>query len=480
MDEQTNEVTQTPVRRTRRKRSKLQIFKEAYLPVLIVFLALVLVITFIAGALSRASAKKKAEKQASIQASESLANLAAQQQAEAQDLIARAEILAAGLDYQAAIDLLDTFSGTKEGFPALVAKRAEYVQAMNDLEVYSDPGSVPNLSFQMLIADPVRAFADDTYGDAYNRNYVTTDEFSRILQQLYDGGYMLVSLHDLVTTTTNDEGKTVYTPANLYLPSGKKPIVLTQTAANYFTYMTDGDDDGLPDANGDGFPYRLALDASGKFISEMVGADGNTVTGSFDFVTILEDFIAAHPDFSYQGARAVLAVTGYDGVFGYRTDSDTENTQGSEYYAEQLSGAKAIVKALKNAGYELASYSYENLSYGESDYSTVESDLNLWNTEVASLLENPDIFVFPYGEDLEDGFDDPYEGDRYDMLYESGFRFYIGMDHSVLSKAQVAEDYVRQTRLLVSGSRMAHSAEVFRDLFDAAAVLNSDRGEVPE
>lgn len=480
MDEQTNEVTQTPARRERRKRTKFQIFKEAYLPALIVLIAVVLVITFIVGSVSRVNAAKKAAEEASLAAAESLQNLAAQRQAEAQDLIARAEVLAAGLDYQAAIDLLDTFSGESEGFPNLVAKRAEYVQAMNDLVVYSDPNSVPNLSFQMLIADPARAFSDEEYGEAYNRNYVTTDEFSKILQQLYDNGYMLVGLHDLVTTTVNEEGKTVYIPANLYMPSGKKPIVLTQTAANYYTYMTDGDGDGLPDASGDGFPYRLNVDGNGKFVSEMIDADGNTVVGNYDFVTILEDFIARNPDFSYQGARAVLAVTGYDGIFGYRTDPDTEDAQGGEYYTEQVSGAQKIVKALQSAGYELASYTYENVSYGEIDFSVFETDLNDWNEEVAPLLGNADILVYPNGDDLEYGFDDPYEGDRYNLLYESGFRFFIGMDYDVPSQAQVAEDYVRQVRKLVTGSWMAYNAEVFDGLFDAASVLSADRGNVPE
>ena len=38
-----------------------------------------------------------------------------------------------------------------------------------------------------------------------------------------------------------------------------------------------------------------------------------------DVLTILEDFIEAHPDFSYRGARGTIAVTGYNGIFGYRT-----------------------------------------------------------------------------------------------------------------------------------------------------------------
>lgn len=403
-----------------------------------------------------------------------------QQAEEAQRLINEAEILAAGYNYQGAIDLLDTFSGDITGFPDLTAKRAAYVQAMSELSEYSAPASVPNLSFQMLIADPEQAFVDETYGEAYNRNYVTTDEFSKILQQLYDNNYMLVSLHDLVTTTVDTEGDTVYTAAKLYLPAGKKPLVLTQTAANYFTYMTDGDGDGLPDKDGDGFPYCLALDENGKFISKMVDSEGNTITGAYDFVTILEAFIEENPDFSYHGARAILAVTGYDGVFGYRTNPDVKDTQGQEYYAQQLSGAADIVKALKQTGYELACYTYENTSYGEGSADTITADLTQWNDEVAPVLGNVDILVYPYGEDITDSFDEDYSGEKFQALYQAGFRYFIGMDHSVTSQAKVADNYIRQTRLLVSGSRMAYSSDVFSDLFNASTVLNSQRGVIPE
>ena len=54
-----------------------------------------------------------------------------------------------------------------------------------------------------------------------------------------------------------------------------------------------------------------------KVFSESVEKLG----GQIDFVPILEDFIAEHPDFSYQGARAILAVTGHEGVFGYRCNT---------------------------------------------------------------------------------------------------------------------------------------------------------------
>ena len=468
------EMPPVPPRRQRRKRTKFEIFKEAYLPFVIVALAAILVITFVIGSVSRAVEKNKLEKEASIAASESIALEEAQLQAEATRLLASAKEAADALDYQRAIDLIDTFKGDISKYAELSQKRAEYMQKMSELVIYSDPNTVPHLSFQMLIADPARAFVNEDYGNSYNRNYVTTDEFEKILQQLYDNGYMLVSIYDLV-----DRSEGNFYAGTLRLPVGKKPIVLSQVAANYFTYMTDGDEDGLPDKDGAGFPYCLDLDDSGNFVSKMIDAEGNEVVGNFDFVTILEKFIAEHPDFSYQGARAVLAVTGYDGIFGYRTNPEVRETQGSEYYAQQLSGAQKIVDALKAAGYDLACYSYEHISYGDSAVELINGDLGLWTEQVTPILGDVDILVYPYGDDINSSISSTYDGDKYNALYDAGFRIFVSMDNYVEASAQVTESYFRQTRRWVTGAKMAYASETFEDLFNPAAVLNNQRGDVP-
>ena len=47
--------------------------------------------------------------------------------------------------------------------------------------------------------------------------------------------------------------------------------------------------------------------------------DGSISVGAYDLVPLLDEFIEEHPDFSYRGAKAVLAFTGYNGILGYRT-----------------------------------------------------------------------------------------------------------------------------------------------------------------
>ena len=72
--------------------------------------------------------------------------------------------------------------------------------------------------------------------------------------------------------------------------------------------------------DGRGIASKIVLDENGKPTCEYVQADGTTVTGAYDCVPLLDQFIAEHPDASYHGAKGMIALTGYDGILGYRTD----------------------------------------------------------------------------------------------------------------------------------------------------------------
>lgn len=480
MDEQTYEPTETAApreRRERRQRTKMDRFKEAYLPVVIIALAVILIIAFIVGSVKLAKNKTGEPKQTDpTQPSE---NLSQAQIQEARDLLTKADALAMQYDYEGAIATLDSFTGDVGAFPELTNRKTDYTQLQAALIPYTEITNVPNLSFQLLIADPIRAFADATYGTAFNKNYVTTTEFSKILQKLYDNGYVLVRQHDLVLQGVDVDGNPAYGQNTLYLPEGKKPLVLTQTGVNYFTYMVDSDKDGLPDKGGSGFASKLVLDEEGRLVNEIVNADGTTATGDYDLIPILDRFIEAHPDFSYKGARAVIAVTGYDGLFGYRTDKETVDKHGQSFYDEQVAGAKQIANALKAEGYELACYTYDSMNYGDSGEAEIKADLQYWISEDLPILGDVDILVYPNGSDIAT-MGAVYSGGKYTTLSEAGFRFFIGMENAKTNWAEVTGDYCRQTRRLVSGSRLAHNADIFADLFDATGVLDNSRGNVPK
>lgn len=460
-------------RRRRRKKSKAQIFKEVYLPPILVFLCVVLMLSFVIGSISNAIDRKQIKD--AYKASEEVAasNAAAQLEQEYQALMAQAEVLAAGYNYDDAVTLLDTFSGTMTDYPDMVAKRSEYVSAKGQLVEYSDFSRIPNLSFHVLIADPSRAFADGELGGLYNRNFVTTDEFSKILDQLYANGYVLVDF-DSFTSIQSADGNEQMFPDSVYLPEGKKPIMITETMVNYFEYMVDSNSDGVADAGGDGFASKLVVDPNGDIKAEYVDVNNVTNVGNYDLVPILEDFIEAHPDFSYRGARAILAVTGSEGIFGYRCNTSYIGTRGQDYYDQQKAGAIEIVNALREKGYTLACFTYANGTYGNMNSALITADLQNWTSEITPIIGQVDTFVFAKESDLPD-----YTGTSFKSMYQAGFRYFISNNKE--PSTQINNTYLKQNRLMVTGNTMYWSSDRFSSYFNCNSVLDltARGGSVP-
>lgn len=477
MDEYRNDVQNNSNPR-RKKKSKFQVFKETYLPFVIVCLAIVLIITIIIGGIVRGVQRNRAETQA---AQDAALALQAEKEAlalEEQERLADAEAFAAGYDYDSAIEVLEDFSGDIEEYPTIAERIEEYELARLQLVAWGDPSQIPNLSFQMLIADLNMALNHQTHASSINRNFITTGEFTQILQQLYNNGYILVSPKDFLRTETTADGQTKYVANPIYLPEGKKPLMLTQTNVNYNLYLIDSDGDKLADKNGGGFASKLILDNRGDITCEMVNSSGQIVTGAFDLVPILDEFVRMHPDFSYRGAKAVLALTGYNGLFGHRTNSEAIEQFGQAAYDEAVDNARAIAARLEETGYVLACYTYENIGYGDVGIGAMQSDLDRWNDEVVPILGQVDMLVYAQGSDIADGW--TYSGDKYELLKSKGFSYFIGFCEGGNGWFYSDVGYVRQGRMLVSGSTLAHNSDWFADLFYASNILDSGRGNVPE
>lgn len=464
-----------PVNPRRKPVSKMRQFKNETLPLIIIGIAAILIVFFVVGAASRAITTAIRNNQERQDASESMMNEEQRLALEAQTLLEEADALAAGYDYEAAIAKLETYTGNISEHTEITMRLSEYKQAINSLIAHNDP-AVPNLSFHVLIADPSRAFTNQRFGGQYNRNFVTIDEFQKILEQLYEKGYVLVEMEHFIAETVTGDTIT-YSSKPIYLPDGKKPIMITETMVNYYNYMIDGNDDGIPDKDGAGFASKLVVDdLTGEIQAEMVNASGETVRGAYDLVPILEQFIEEHPDFSYKGARATLAVTGDEGIFGYRINSTVKNTKGEDYYNRELEGAKEIVAALKEKGYELACYTYSNINYGSKSASEIQADIASWKMEIMPVVGTLDTLVYAKSGDISAT--GTYTGGKYNVLSEAGFRYFISNGTS--PSADVTSSYVRQKRLMVTGSYMAHTPTMYTNYFDAKAVLNSLRGNVPQ
>lgn len=471
--QQIRERMEQPEGHRRRKPTRQQMFKEFYLPSIILGLSLVLILSFMIGSLSNTidaiQLKRDQEKQKAQQES-----IAAEQLAtEGVRVLAEAEKLAQSYDYDGAITMIDSYMGEKS--QEMTVKRAEYQNARNALVEHQDPTLIPNLSFHVLVADMKRAVADDEFGGSYNRNFVSTAEFERILDQLYLNNYVLVNFENFVGAASMDGTSETYEETPIWLPEGKKPVMITETMVNYFGYMVDGNGDGTPDAQGGGFAHRLVVDANGDIKAEYVDSNNVTQVGNYDLVPILEDFIAEHPDFSYRGARATLAVCGYEGIFGYRIQSETQAKKGLDYYNEQVVGATQVVNALREKGYRLACYTFENKDYSNISADQVNQDIQQWKSQIAPVIGEIDTIVFARGKDIGD-----YTGGKFDVLHKAGFRFMLKSGEAPYT--EVNNTYIRQTRLMVTGENMVAKASMFTDngLFDPNTVLDlSIRGNVP-
>lgn len=125
-----------------------------------------------------------------------------------------------------------------------------------------------------MIVDPEKTFdvslSSKAQVIAYNEAMTTIDEFVKIIQKMYDDGYVLVGLHDVAEMVTQPDGTQIMQMKPIYLPAGKTPFVLSQDDVCYYEYMT-----------GQGFADRFVLDENGKITNEYTLDDGTVIRGSF-------------------------------------------------------------------------------------------------------------------------------------------------------------------------------------------------------
>ena len=429
------DVTKPIVPKRKRRKSPQQIFKEKYLPFLILGVSAVLCLSFILGSVSRSRelAAVKAQEERITQLLKD----------EADSLKARASAMAAEYDYENAMKTLASYSGGLVNHNELMNLYNSYKTALSELVVWDDLSEIPNLSFRTLMADLQKAAADPDRGSRYKKNYITTDEFSRILNQLYENGYVLVRLSDFAVPVTAEDGSVGVNRTSIRLPEGKKPIILTQEGVNYYSHMEKSG----------GFADSLAVGADGELTCRMGENEG-----AFDFVPVLNAFLSEHPDFSYEGARATIAVSGYEGLFGMTLD--------------QSEAIKAVADKLRAQGYDIACYTYADMEYADFGAAGVQEDLNKWTTEIAPILGDTDILVYPTGGDIKG--QEAYTGSKYDALHSFGFRYFVGVNNGA-SWGMTTGEYARQQRTLVTGTNLAEHPEWYAGMFDAATVLSAER-----
>ena len=361
--------------------------------------------------------------------------------ASGESVLEQAKTMYAQYDYDGAIKLLKSqkdFDKNKDYMD--IAAKCQVAKA--SLVEYPIE-QITHVFFHTLIKDTSKAFDGDKDEGGYNQMMTTIDEFNKIIQIMYEKGYVMVSLHDMAAV--NEDG--TMSRGKIMLPKGKIPFVLSQDDVSYYHYM-----------DGDGYASKLILDENGEVKNEYIEDDGTVSVGNYDMVPLIDEFVKQHPDFSYHGRKGILAMTGYNGVLGYRTDiayKTKENLQDDQNaflqanpdfdYEEEVAEAKKVADAMKADGWEFASHTWGHMNATDRSAEDLKADNEKWEAYVAPILGKTDMIIFAFGADI--GGWEGYSADNPKFQYykSRGYDYYCNVDSSQYF-VQLTDQYLRQGR----------------------------------
>ncbi|MHB1453618.1 MAG: hypothetical protein ACYCYM_06660 [Saccharofermentanales bacterium] len=259
------------------------------------------------------------------------------------------------------------------------------------LAVYSKP--VEHIAIRPLISTPGFRFDQNGYTKTAEDLMITAGEFKKILEQLYANQYVLIDINSLV----DSKGK--YHP--IMIPEGKKPLILSIEGLNYYASRRLT-----------GNSMNIALDPDGHVVSEYYGENGvirNDRNG--EAIGILEQFIEQNPDFSFDGSKGNISLTGFECIFGYITDKDQVDDRTSQFTALGLGNVaftdeqidtnrqtvKTIIAKLAADGWTFSSSTYGNIMVNDVSIEVLKSDTAKWEDQVGGLIGNARVILFPNG-----------------------------------------------------------------------------------
>ena len=324
---------------------------------------------------------------------------------------------------------------------------------------------VEHLFFHPVVAYPELAFDGDSQANGIDDWMVTVDEYNKILQSVYDNGYILVDINDVWSETTGEDGQPKMVRNTLYIPEGKKPLILSYDDVNYYDYMLK-----------DGFTYKLIIGDDGLLWSWGKDPQGNEVVSQdLDALTILDKFVRQHPDFYPFGAKGSLSLTGYQGILGYRTNTDTKDWDDAKEANRQREreAVKPIIAELKRTGWTFGSHTWGHINLSNHSVESVKEDTQRWLDEVGSLVGPTTILYYPHGA-RPDGDDWKTTGPVFKYLQSQGFRVFasVGIESFSYIKKDICA--VICDRLHPDGTtlRSASCLERYMKFYDAREVID--------
>ena len=326
-------------------------------------------------------------------------------------------------------------------------------------------GIVEHLFFHPVVAYPELAFDGDAQANGIDDYMVTVGEYNKILQSVYEKGYVLVDIADVWSETTGDDGQPKMVRNTLYLPEGKKPLILSYDDTNYYPYMLDN-----------GFTHKLIIGEDGKIWSWGLDPQGQeAVSRDLDAIPILDKFVEEHPDFSPFGAKGCLSLTGYEGILGYRTAKSTKSWDDQREAARQKEreAVAPIVAELKRTGWTFGSHTWGHIRLAgkKLTLAEIQADTQRWQDEVASLVGDTTILFYPHGE-RPDGNDWTQTGPIFQYLQSTGFRVFcsVGVESFSYIKKDICA--VICDRLHPDGITLRRARDQYLQFYDAKDIMD--------
>lgn len=333
------------------------------------------------------------------------------------------------------------------------ALEAEIIEAQNSLVRFD--GEIKHIFFHSLILYPEALFPNlSVPTGGYNEGFIYQSEMFRLLPQLMERGYVLYDIKDIFSKDADG----VMRQHDIYLPPGKRPLVLSMDDPSYHYNKT------TPQRFG--FANRVVFDEYGEIATEVPTPSGETlITYDGDVHVVIDAFVMEHPEFSYRGTKGIIATTGYMGLFGY----DLDELQDDEIRQTVID----ICNKFKENGWHFANHSYTHNRTGfwgpESNPNNIRYDVRRWREVIEPLTGQTNIFIAPFGFLLR--------GEGMQVILENEYDIYCTVDLN--QPINIYDTHAVQGRIEIGGYALSRWTNTLnRDFFDVDSVKDPHRPPV--
>lgn len=308
-----------------------------------------------------------------------------------------------------------------------------------NFDTYKYDGKIEHFFTHQVINRPDLAFnSANKYRFNFYRDCVTYTEFERFLNEMYLNDYVLVDIYDCYGFKDGVPYK-----KDLYLPINKKPFLLSF-------------DDMSFDTKNKGMSDKLILDENGNIATYTEGNE-TKVEYNKEAIPILENFIKLHPDFSINNARGIICPTGYNGILGYRINSENPNRE------RHLKILIPLVQRLKELNYHFGSHTFNHIRVGEVSVSELKEDTKRYTEDILSCIGETDIYCFPCGKYT-------ISDEKLKVLNDAGYKIFLCVG---LSKDHfVKNNNLYLSRKVLDGNSLKQYHENYLPIIDTNKIYD--------